>query len=71
MAKAATRKAEELGLVAAAKKKQTEEHGDRVHLVDESPASRPTRATRPSSCALLRCFAAEEALTGRIVGARP
>jgi len=41
MAKAATRKAEELGLVAAAKKKQAEEHGDRLHLVDETPEPRP------------------------------
>jgi 8-oxo-dGTP pyrophosphatase MutT (NUDIX family) len=40
MAKAATRKAEELGPVAAAKKKQAEAHGFRVHLVDESPAPR-------------------------------
>lgn len=41
MAKAATRKAEGLGPVAAAKKKQAEAHGPRVHLVDESPAPRP------------------------------
>ncbi|MGN6324819.1 NUDIX hydrolase [Pseudolysinimonas sp.] len=41
MAKAATRKAEELGLVAAAKKKQAEAHGARLHLVDETPAPRP------------------------------
>lgn len=41
MARAATRKAEELGLVAAAKKKQAEEHGDRLHLVDETPPPRP------------------------------
>jgi len=41
MAKAATRKAEELGLVAAAKKKQAGEHGDRLHLVDATPVPRP------------------------------
>ena len=41
MAKAATRKAEELGLVAAAKKKQAEAHGARLHLVDVAPAPRP------------------------------
>jgi 8-oxo-dGTP pyrophosphatase MutT (NUDIX family) len=41
MAKAATRKAEELSLVAAAKKKQAEAHGDRLHLVDETPPARP------------------------------
>jgi 8-oxo-dGTP pyrophosphatase MutT (NUDIX family) len=41
MPKAATRRAEELSPVAAAKKKQAEAHGPRVHLVDESPAPRP------------------------------